>query len=145
MINRNGGCHCGAVRYEVRGEAFKHVLCHCNDCRRHAGAPMVAWSMFPEAALTVIKGSTKIYESSKHGRREFCPHCGTGLFYRCAETLPNIVDIQSSTFDEAENISPVAHMQTAEQMPWVANMASLPQFHRYPPAANVQPVCEKKT
>src|SRR5262245_25617643 len=32
-----GGCHCGAIRYQVEGEAIVHALCHCTDCRRHAG------------------------------------------------------------------------------------------------------------
>jgi hypothetical protein len=41
-----GGCHCGAVRYEAVGEALTHALCHCSDCRRSAGAPMVAWTMY---------------------------------------------------------------------------------------------------
>jgi len=35
----SGGCHCGAIRYEAADEALTHALCHCTDCRRHAGAP----------------------------------------------------------------------------------------------------------
>ena len=30
-----GGCHCGAIRYEVEGEPQHSALCHCSDCRRH--------------------------------------------------------------------------------------------------------------
>jgi hypothetical protein len=41
-----GGCHCGAIRYQAEGEALTHALCHCTDCRRHAGAPMVGWTMY---------------------------------------------------------------------------------------------------
>jgi hypothetical protein len=44
-----GGCHCGAVRYEAEGEALTHALCHCKDCRRHAGAPMVGWTSIKKA------------------------------------------------------------------------------------------------
>ncbi len=46
-----GQCHCGAVQYEVTGKPINHALCHCTDCRRHAGAPMVGWAMFPEALM----------------------------------------------------------------------------------------------
>ena len=63
-----GGCHCGAIRYQADGEPITHALCHCTDCRRHAGAPMVGWTMFPAAAVTVIKGTLKVYESSKDAR-----------------------------------------------------------------------------
>ncbi len=86
-----GRCHCGSVKYEVTGEAITHALCHCSDCRRCAGAPMVGWAMFPENCVKVI-GETKIYKSSQHARREFCPQCGTGLFYRNAEILPGITN-----------------------------------------------------
>src|SRR5262245_23306339 len=60
MTNITGGCHCGAVRYEIMGEPIVHALCHCTDCRRHAGAPMVGWTMYPQDALKVTKGSPKV-------------------------------------------------------------------------------------
>ena len=31
----DGGCHCGAIRYQAEGEVIIHALCHCSDCRRH--------------------------------------------------------------------------------------------------------------
>ena len=51
-----GGCHCGAVRYEAEGDALTHALCHCSDCRRSAGAPMVGWTMYRQDAVKVTKG-----------------------------------------------------------------------------------------
>jgi hypothetical protein len=91
-----GGCLCGAIRYQAEGEALTHALCHCTDCRRHAGAPMVGWTMYPQGAVKVTRGTPKVYVSSEHGRRHFCPDCGTGLFYTNAEMLPGIIDIQSA-------------------------------------------------
>lgn len=131
-----GGCHCGSVRYELKGEAFTHALCHCTDCRRHAGAPMVGWSMFPEDSLVIVKGQTKIYASSEHGRREFCPDCGSGLFYRNAKVLSGIVDVQSATLDEPDALPARCHIQTAEMISWMSNMHTLPKFERYPPQKN---------
>ena len=49
-----GGCHCGAIRYRITGEPVRHLLCHCSDCRRHAGAPMVGWAIFAQAAVEVL-------------------------------------------------------------------------------------------
>ena len=51
-----GGCHCGAIRYQVDGDLIVHALCHCADCRRHAGAPMVSWAMYAEDAVKVTQG-----------------------------------------------------------------------------------------
>ena len=88
MSNVTGGCHCGAIRYQVAGELIVHALCHCSDCRRHAGAPVVGWTMYAEDAVKVTKGQPKVYELSEHGRRHFCADCGTGLFYINANILP---------------------------------------------------------
>jgi hypothetical protein len=128
-----GGCHCGAVRYEVTGEAITHALCHCTDCRRAAGAPVVAWTMYPQDALTITKGATKIYASSDHGRRHFCAACGTGLFYYNEQSLPGIVDIQSATYDTPEAVPARVHVQLAERISWMADAHTLPGFERYPP------------
>lgn len=128
-----GGCHCGSVRYELIGEAITHALCHCSDCRRHAGAPMVGWAMFLESNLKILAGETKTYESSQHGRREFCFHCGSSLFYRNANVLPGIVDIQTGTLDEPSKMPARCHIQTAERISWMSNVHTLPEFERYPP------------
>ncbi len=82
-----GRCHCGAIRYTMRGEPVHNALCHCSDCRRHAGAPMVGWAMVPADQVS-IEGEPSIYHSSEHGRRHFCGRCGTGLFYVNEQMLP---------------------------------------------------------
>lgn len=128
-----GGCHCGAIRYQVSGEALTHALCHCVDCRRCAGAPMVAWTMYASEAVKLAKGTPKTYHSSEHGRRHFCPDCGTGLFYTNSVVLPGITDIQSATYDNPDAVPPRAHIQVAERISWMAHVHELPTFERYPP------------
>jgi hypothetical protein len=128
-----GGCHCGAVRYETSGEAITHALCHCSDCRRHSGAPMVGWAMFPENQVKTTRGSLKAYRSSEHGLREFCADCGTGLFYRNAQMLPGIVDVQTGTLDNPDQLPARCQIQTAERISWMAEAHSLPSFERFPP------------
>lgn len=128
-----GGCHCGATRYRAEGDPITHALCHCNDCRRHAGAPMVGWTMYPAAAVVVTKGEPKIYLSSEHGRRHFCSHCGTGLFYVNAAVLPGIIDIQSGTYDDPNLVRARVHIQVAERLRWMERAHELPVFDRFPP------------
>jgi hypothetical protein len=127
-----GGCHCGAVRYEIEGEPLHHALCHCSDCRRHAGAPMVGWAMFPVDAVRTVKGEPKVYGSSENGRRHFCAECGTGLFYVNEQMLPGLIDVQSGTLDDPEALPAGAHIQVAERLNWVATAHTLPEFARYP-------------
>lgn len=132
-MTMTGGCHCGAIRYAVEGDALTHALCHCTDCRRHSGAPMVGWTMYPETSVKLTKGSPKIYRSSEHGRRHFCPDCGTGIFYFNAQVLPGIIDVQSATYDEPAAIPARIHIQVADRISWMKDAHKLPEFERYPP------------
>lgn len=130
-MTTTGQCHCGAIRYEVSGEPIHHALCHCTDCRRSSGAPAVAWALFPREDMT-ISGETKEYASSDHGRRHFCPGCGTGLFYTSDTVFPGKIDVQSATLDDPDAFPVTAQIQTAERIGWMERAHELPQFERYP-------------
>lgn len=127
-----GGCHCGAIRYEVEGEPAHAALCHCTDCRRQAGAPMVSWTLFGNDRFRVMQGEAAIYASSEHGRRHFCAACGTGLFYTNDQIFPNQTDVQSATLDTPEALPPTAQIQVAERIGWMEDLDRLPAFRRYP-------------
>ncbi len=127
-----GQCHCGAIRYTLTGEPIHHALCHCSDCRRHAGAPVVGWAMFKSDQVSVTQGEARVYASSEHGRRYFCAHCGTGLFYTNDVVLPGITDVQSGTLDDPDALPAQVHIQTADRIGWMTGIDALPQFERYP-------------
>jgi hypothetical protein len=128
-----GGCHCGAIQYHMPSTPAHHAVCHCTDCRRHAGAPMVNWALVSSNDIQ-IKGSPKLYASSENGRRHFCGDCGTGLFYTNDQIFPGMIDVQASTLHDPSAILPVqCQIQTAERMDWVRDLADLPSFERYPP------------
>lgn len=126
-----GGCQCGAIRYEATGEPAYSAICHCEDCRKSAGAYMVGWALFPEAQVT-IKGEPVTYHSSANASRQFCGRCGTGLFYRNPVTFPGAIDIQTATLDDQTAIPPQVHVQVADMAPWQAGVDGLPKFDRYP-------------
>lgn len=126
-----GQCHCGAVRYEMPAEAVHSGVCHCTDCRRHSGAPMVTWAMVPTEQVT-ISGETATYASSEHGRRQFCPKCGTGLFYLNDQVFPGLIDVQTATLDDPDAIPPTAQIQVADRIGWMERLDELPAFPRYP-------------
>ncbi len=128
----SGGCQCGAVRYEVTGEAAHHALCHCTACRASSGAPATAWMAFKAEDFRIVRGEPKAFNSSGASWRHFCASCGTGMYFINEEMLPGIVDIQSSTLDDAADHAPSAHIQTAERLPYMADLGTLPEFERYP-------------
>jgi hypothetical protein len=126
-----GQCHCGAVHYEMSAETLHRAVCHCTDCRRHSGAPMVAWGLVDHHGLQ-IDGETKEYASSENGRRHFCPNCGTSLFYTNEAAFPGKVDVQVATLDDPDAMPPEAQIQTAERIHWMERLNEIPAFERYP-------------
>jgi hypothetical protein len=127
-----GGCHCGAVRYRIEGEPVRAGLCHCIDCRRHSGAPVVGWAIFRQEQVQA-DGALTTYASSEHGRRQFCPRCGTGLFYLNDQIFAGLIDVQMATLDEPDALTPSEQIQTAERIAWMENAHDLPAFERFPP------------
>lgn len=126
-----GGCRCHAVRYSIEGEPDHHALCVCDQCRHSSGAWMVGWALFDRSAVSVT-GETTRHNSSGDAVREFCPVCGTGLFYTSESVFPGKVDVQTATFDDPDAVTPQAVIQVADAPAWLAQTSALPQFQRYP-------------
>jgi hypothetical protein len=127
-----GRCLCGTIQYELSGDPKSVSICHCTDCQRSAGAPMIVWAEFPESEVHVTKGTPKTINSSGAAMRSFCPECGSGLFYRNAEILPGLVEVQASTLDDPAALPPTFQIQTAEQQPWVTHLAEIEAYERFP-------------
>lgn len=130
-MSETGGCRCGAVTFEVEGTPAHSALCWCTACRASAGAPVVGWTLFPRAQVR-IDGEPRSYESSPGTTRQFCPTCGTGLFYLNEEIFPGQIDIQQATFRNPDAFPPTGHIQVADAPAWMARIAEMPQFRRYP-------------
>lgn len=92
---------------------------------------MSGWIAFKDAEFAVT-GEPVTYHSSEHGVRQFCGTCGTGLFYRNAEVLPGLVDVQSGTLDDLAGQPPGALIMVSERVAWLDSVESLPRFETYP-------------
>src|SRR6266566_9753674 len=55
----SGGCLCGWVRYEVSGQPYNITHCHCLDCRRNSGAPLVTWASFTRSDFRFTTGQPR--------------------------------------------------------------------------------------
>jgi hypothetical protein len=97
-----GGCYCGAIRYEAEGEPLMKGQCHCRECQYITGGhPNVIVGM-PEAGFRVTKGQPKAFRRSDLPNpvtREFCGDCGTALGSR-APALAGVVLLKVGTFDD---------------------------------------------
>ena len=122
-----GGCLCGAVRYEARGEPLARTLCHCAMCRRACGGAAVAWVVFGADDLAFIAGAPAYYASSPGVSRGFCATCGTSLTYR-SESRPHAIDITTVTLDEAARFGPTKEIWLAQRLSWEVPHPALEHF-----------------
>jgi len=80
ITKHTGGCHCGAVRYEVDLDlAAGGAMCNCTICAKLSG---VTTPVKP-AAFRLLSGEANLasYEwGSKSGQRKFCKTCGVHCF-----------------------------------------------------------------
>ena len=125
-----GGCLCGAVRYEVSGVASNLCYCHCSSCRRAAGAPMVPWGTFAHAGFRVTRGALAEFHSSPGVTRGFCAACGTTLTYR-HDARGADIDVTLASLDEPQRFTPQMHIWVGDKLPWVTISDGRPQYPRF--------------
>jgi hypothetical protein len=122
-----GGCFCGAIRYEITAPAQDATICHCVDCRRAAGAPIVAWFTVARDALRIVRGEPAGYASNPAVLRQFCSTCGTQLTWR-HDGSPDHVDVSTGSLDAPEQVPPLDHTWTSQRLAWLRINDELPQY-----------------
>jgi len=78
-----GGCLCGAIRFEAELPSKWCAHCHCGMCRRAHGAGYVTWVGFESSGFRLARGSNQLawYGSSSGARRGLCPTCGSTMLF----------------------------------------------------------------
>jgi hypothetical protein len=116
--SHEGGCMCGAIRYQISGKPLGVGLCHCLTCRRATGGPVVGFVDMPPGGLSWTSGEPAFFASSPGVRRGFCPVCGTSLTYE-ADDMPGEVHVLSATLDDPEPWVPTDASFNSERISWV--------------------------
>ncbi len=125
-----GGCMCGAVRFEATGVPLGIGYCHCMSCRRHTGAPVVAYVGF-KADQVVFRGEERsIYTSSPGVARAFCSTCGTSLTWEgvTAASDGKIIEFHISSIDNPGGFVPKDHTRYGERIAWFDVADKLPRY-----------------
>lgn len=113
-----GGCHCGAISYEVSGAPFDADYCHCRDCQRTTGAPFGAWMDFKKDQVHWVGDVPTEYTSSEFIRRGFCPLCGASISYRSTQ-YPDYYTLSIASLDDPNLVEPNYHIYTNSQVNWL--------------------------
>ena len=101
-MNRMARCCCEEAGIEVEGLPVKHLVCHCDNCKRRTGSAFGISAYFENSQIIRYVGETKVYEkSSQFGlqKRHFCGICGTTL-YATLSDFPELTFIAGGCFTE---------------------------------------------
>ncbi len=86
---------------------------------------MLAWFTVTSQAFRWLAAQPAGYSSSEHGRREFCPTCGTQLLFK--EDGIDLADVNLATLDDPARVRPAYHIWTDSRLPWFEIADDLPR------------------
>lgn len=125
-----GGCLCGACRYETSATPINVRACHCRICQKATGAPFYARVLVPLDALR-FSGPVTWFSSSAEVRRGFCSCCGTTLFSERAQA--GVIGLTMGSLDNPDRFRPTEHIWVASKQAWVKLADDLPRHAGMPP------------
>lgn len=131
-----GGCYCGALRYEVKGKPVFKAQCHCRACTHFAGGAPNLFMAMPANGFSYTKGTPSQFTRDKEApaTRDFCPICGTQVASH-RKGMP-LVMIKVGTLDDPALFkAPKAAIFVAEKQPFHEIPEDLACFEGFPMAA----------
>ncbi len=115
-----GGCHCGAVRYEVAAGLGFQLLCQCRNCQQLSGGGFSALAQAAKNAFR-LRGPVTAYEYDNNGRgsmrrRVFCAKCGSPI--HGGNPAEDFVTLSASSLDDPSLFTPREVIHHDEARPW---------------------------
>ena len=126
-----GRCYCGKVRFSASGPVRNLCICHCESCRRAAGAAFVAWGTVDADHFKLLSGGTSVIRTSAEVERTFCTHCGSSLTYHHT-VRDGDLDFTLASLDDPSALVPRMHIWVQDKLPWIELSDGLPQFQTVP-------------
>ena len=132
-----GGCRCGAIRYEVSAEPIAVMNCHCRDCQYASGGGFSTVVVVPAASFRLTKGAPTRFsvqgDSGKDITRSFCAKCGTPIFSEPQGGAFWVV--KAGTLDDPGWLKLAGNLYTKSAQPWSHIDPNLLKFEAMPPGA----------
>ena len=130
-----GSCLCGAVKYEVAGEAKRFYHCHCSRCRKATGTGHASNLFVQPGALRWLTGEEHIrtfkVPEAKRFTNQFCVICGGRLPRQPKDS--DTVLIPAGSLDGDAPIRPQARIFADSRASWSCSDNEVPVHPGFPP------------
>ena len=131
-----GGCLCGALRYEAKGEPLHAGYCYCGDCRKASGSGFIPFLGFAATVLTFTGPSKATVSKAANGgeaTRNFCPRCSSLVFGGVVGESESFT-IYAGSLDDPSLFQPKVAIFNRSRPDWVPLPPGLVVFEEMPPA-----------
>jgi len=131
----SGGCLCGQLRYEARGEPLYAGYCFCADCRKASGSGFIPFMGFAATAVSFSGEARQFRSPSFRGGesvRNFCPACGA-LVFGGVIGVDEQHTIYAGSLDDPSAFHPQMAIFNRDRPDWVAIPEGLTVFETMPP------------
>jgi hypothetical protein len=125
-----GGCECGAVRYQMTATPIFVNCCHCRQCQRLTGSAFAMNAMIEGARVDVREGRGALEKVQGDATR--CRECGVLLWATLPMFGEGMLFLRVGTLDEGERLRPDAHFFARSKHPWVSLPPNAPVFETLP-------------
>lgn len=132
-----GGCSCGYVRYQTKGEPMIVHACHCTFCQRQTGSSNVVNALFEADRIELTAGtleySTMTTLSGKGQVIARCLQCKTALWssYDFLGLREKVRFLRVGTLDDPSQLPPNVHIFASTKLPWYEIPASQAVHHGF--------------
>lgn len=132
-----GGCACGAVRYETGSDPIFENHCQCIDCQKRSGTGHGSYLSFPQRTDVKITGEVAEWrvagDSGNDKIHAFCPTCGTPVYLTFA-AMPKLIAIHAASLDDPGQFRPQALTYSIRGHAWDTIDPTLKSFEKMPMA-----------
>ncbi len=129
MSKHLGSCRCGSVAIEATHETHFTGYCHCDDCRRSNGAPIVAFAGFEKDQFEWTNKESLAEWCNGDFSRLFCKVCGSPIAYT-DKKLSDITFFYIGFMKDASAFPPENHSYHNEKINWLELCDDLPKFNK---------------
>jgi len=96
-------CACGQLSIKVMGSPERIPICGCSYCRKRTGAVYGTGAYFNVSQVGSIRGASNVFrrgsDSGRYIEGNFCPTCGTTLYWK-AELWPDLIAVAIGCFED---------------------------------------------
>ena len=97
LETREGGCHCGRVRFRVTADLATVTECNCSICAKKGFLHLIV----PPERFALLQGEGELATyrfNTGTARHTFCRHCGIHPFY-VPRSDPDKIDVNARCLD----------------------------------------------